>query len=227
MVAASLKWMESKMVKQAAPALLRILGKRQSINVRKVLWACDEIGIAYTQEDWGAGTRSTSDPEFLALNPKALVPVVVDDGEVLTESNSIVRYLAAKHSRADLLPGDALARARVEEMMDWQATELNGSWRVAFQVIVRKNQSAGTAEQVRKSLADWSAMMQLLERRLAGGAPYVCGGTFTAADIVIGLSVNRWFQIPVERPDMPLARSYLERLMQRPASKAHLGGNTD
>jgi glutathione S-transferase len=207
--------------------MLRILGKRQSINVRKVLWACDEIGLNYAQEEWGAGTRSASDPEYLALNPKALVPVVIDDGEVLTESNTIVRYLAAKHGRTDLLPLDALARARVEEMMDWQATELNWSWRAAFQAIVRKNPGAGTAEQVRKSREEWSAMMQLLERRLAGAAPYVCGKTFTAADIVIGLSVNRWFQTPMERSNMPLARLYLERLMQRPAAKRHLGGNTD
>jgi glutathione S-transferase len=207
--------------------MLRILGKRQSINVREVLWTCDEIGLNYAQEEWGAGTRPTSDPEYLALSPKALVPVIVDDGQVLTESNTIVRYLAAKHGRADLLPPGALARARVEETMDWQATELNWSWRVAFQSIVRKNPSAGTAAQVRKSLADWSAMMQLLELRLAGATPYVCGETFTAADIVIGLSANRWFQTPMERPDMPLARSYLERLMQRPAAKAHLGENTD
>jgi len=207
--------------------MLRILGKRQSINVRKVLWTCDEIGLDYLQEDWGAGTRAVSDPEFLALNPKALVPVVVDDGAVLTESNSIVRYLAAKHARTDLLPSDALARARVEEMMDWQATELNQSWRTAFLAIARKNPGAATSEQVRESQAQWAAMMQLLERRLARGGPYACSGTFTLADIVIGLSVNRWFQMPMERPDLPLAHAYWQRLIERPAAKPYLGGSTD
>jgi glutathione S-transferase len=118
--------------------MLRILGKRQSINVRKVLWTCDEIGLSYTQEEWGSGTRMTSEPEFRALNPKALVPVIVDDGAVLTESNTIVRYLARKYGRDDLLPADPLTRARVEEMMDWQATELNWSWRIVFQATVRK-----------------------------------------------------------------------------------------
>jgi len=207
--------------------MLRILGKRQSINVRKVLWTCDEIGLDYLQEDWGAGTRAVSDPEFLALNPKALVPVVVDDGAVLTESNTIVRYLAAKHARTDLLPSDALARARVEEMMDWQATELNQSWRTAFLAIARNNPGAATPEQVRASQTQWAAMMALLERRLARGGPYSCGGTFTLADIVIGLSVNRWFQMPMEWPDMPLARAYRQRLMERRAAKPYLGGATD
>jgi len=207
--------------------MLRILGRRSSINVRKVLWACDEIGLAYTQEDWGSGTRATSDPEFQALNPKGLVPAVVDDGAVLTESNAIVRYLAAKHGRTDLLPAEPLARLRVEEMMDWQATDLNWSWRIAFHAIARKNPGIGTPEQVRASLAGWTTLMTVLERRLAAGGPYACGDVFTAADIAIGLAVNRWFQMPMERPDLPAALAYWQRLMQRPAGKPHLGGTTD
>ena len=207
--------------------MLRILGKRQSINVRKVLWVADEIGLHYAHEEWGAGTRPTSEPAFLALNPKALVPVVVDGDAVLTESNTIVRYLAASRRRTDLLPDAPLERARVEEMMDWQATELNASWRVAFQAIVRRNPGAGTDTQIRQSLADWAAMLALLERRLAQAGPYAAGATFTAADIVIGLSVNRWFQSPIERPELPAVRAYLDRLLQRPAALAHLGGETD
>ena len=207
--------------------MLRILGRRSSINVRKVLWACDEIGLAYTQEDWGTGARPTSDPDYQALNPKGLVPVVIDDGAVLTESNAIVRYLAGKHGRIDLLPVEPLARARVEEMMDWQATDLNWSWRIAFHAIARKNPGIGTPDQVRASLAAWTTMMTLLVRRLAAGRPYACGDTFTVADIAIGLAVNRWFQMPMERPDLPHARAYWERLRARPAAKPHLGGATD
>lgn len=207
--------------------MLRILGKRQSINVRKVLWTCDEIGIPFVQEEWGAGTRPTTEPAFLSLNPKALVPVVIDDDAVLTESNTIVRYLAAKHGRGDFLPTTPLARARVEELMDWQATEFNGAWRVAFQAIVRKNPNAGSAEQVQRSLDEWADMMRLLEARLGGSGPFVLGQTFTVADIVIGVSINRWFQTPMRRPELPTVRAYLDRLLQRPAAGTHLGGSTD
>lgn len=215
------------MTSELSTSTLRILGKRQSINVRKVLWTCDEIGLRYTQEEWGSGTRPTSDPQFVRLNPGALVPVVVDGDAVLTESNAIVRYLAAKHGREDLLPSAPLARQRVEEVMDWQATELNGSWRVAFQAIVRKNQTAGTAEQVTGSLAEWARMMRLLEHRLADGRPHVGGQSFSVADIVIGLSVNRWFQTPFARPELPHIRAYFDRLALRPAARAHVGGATD
>lgn len=207
--------------------MLRVLGKLQSINVRKVLWACDEIGLAYRQEEWGAGTRPTSDPAFLALNPKGLVPVVVDGDAVLTESNSIVRYLAARHGRRDLLPEQPLARARVEEAMDWQATEFNAAWRVAFQALVRRNPEAGSPEQVARSLREWAAMVALLEARLAASGPYVCGDTFTVADIAIGLSANRWFQSPIERPVFPAVAGYLARLRERGAARRYLGGDTD
>ncbi|MGU3494318.1 glutathione S-transferase family protein [Xanthobacteraceae bacterium A53D] len=211
----------------AAP-YLRILGHFRSINVRKVRWTCEEIGLAYVQEDWGGASRSTNDPAFRVLNPKGLVPVMVDGSSVLTESNTIMRYLAAKHGRADLLPADPLGRAQVEEVMDWQATEFNTAWRVAFLSIVRNRPDAGTEDQIRASLAEWARMMRLLEGRLADGRRHVCGATFTLADIVIGLSLNRWFQTPMAHPDMPLCEAYYQRLLQRPAVKPYLmGGETD
>ncbi|GGF57511.1 glutathione S-transferase [Azorhizobium oxalatiphilum] len=206
---------------------VRLLGHPRSINVRKVRWTCDEIGLDYVQEDWGGNTRSTADAAFRVLSPKGLVPVLVDGPLVLTESNTIMRYLAAKHGRDDLLPADPIGRARVEEVMDWQATEFNAAWRPAFLSIVRGSPHAGTDEQVRASLNEWSRMLRLLEGRLADGRRHVCGGAFTLADIVIGLSVNRWFQTPMARPDMPLSRAYFARLMERPAARAYMGGDTD
>ena len=207
--------------------MIRILGKLQSINVRKVLWTCDEIGLDYEREDWGVGTRPTSDPAFRALNPKGLVPVLVDGDTVLTESNSIVRYLAARHRRGDLLPEAPLARARVEEAMDWQATEFNAAWRIAFSALVRGNMAAGSPEQVAGSVREWNAMVGLLDDRLSRSGPYVCGDAFTVADVVIGLSVNRWFQSPIERPELAAVAGYYERLRRRPPGAPYLGGTTD
>ena len=117
--------------------MLRILGKESSINVRKVLWTCDELGLAVEREDWGSGFRTTDDPAFLRLNPNAMVPVIDDGGFVLWESNTICRYLATKHRSLALLPSEPQQRARVEQWMDWQATELNNAWRYAFMGLVR------------------------------------------------------------------------------------------
>ena len=89
--------------------MLTILGKRSSINVRKVLWTCEEIGLAYQQEDYGSGFKPLDTPEFQRLNPNSLVPVLLDDDFVLWESNSICRYLARKAERWDLLPAEPKA----------------------------------------------------------------------------------------------------------------------
>ena len=105
------------------PVMLRILGKASSINVRKVLWTCEEIGIAYTRADDG--------PE-LARNPNGLVPVIVDGDFVLWESNSIIRYLANKWAAHALLPREPQPRAEVDRWIDWQATEFNNSGVMPF-----------------------------------------------------------------------------------------------
>lgn len=60
--------------------MLKILGKASSINVRKVLWTCAELQIPFERQDWGSGFRDTNTPEFAALNPNAMVPVIDDEG---------------------------------------------------------------------------------------------------------------------------------------------------
>lgn len=117
--------------------MLRILGKASSINVRKVLWTCTELGLPYQREDWGSGFQATDTPEFLALNPNAMVPVIVDGDFVLWESNSILRYLVNAHGGAHLYPAAPRARAAVDQWLDWQATDLNDAWRYPFMSLVR------------------------------------------------------------------------------------------
>ena len=202
--------------------MLRVLGKASSINVRKVLWTCDEIGIAYEREDWGSGVRATSEPDFLSLNPHGLVPVLVDGGLVLRESNTIVRYLAARYGPPELLPPSPHGRALVEQWMDWQATDLNQSWVYAFQALVRRNPAFADAAQVATSIREWNRNIALLDRHLSAGYRYVAGDTFTVADVPIGLSLNRWLMTPLaDRPDVPAVTAYLALLSGRPAFMRH------
>ena len=197
--------------------MLRILGKASSINVRKVLWTCAELGIPFEREDWGAGFRSTHAPDFLALNPNAMVPVLVDGDVVLWESNTICRYLVARHGEdSPLLPREPAARARVEQWMDWQATELNNAWRYAFMALVRNSPAHADPAQVEHSIAQWHRHMGILERQLAKTGAHVAGPDFSLADVVLGLSLNRWLMTPMERPDYPALRAYAALLRQRP-----------
>jgi glutathione S-transferase len=195
--------------------MLRILGKSTSINVRKVLWTCAEIGIPFEQEQWGAGFLPTDDPAFAALNPNRMVPVIRDEGFVLWESNAICRYLATKHGRLDLLPAEPSQRALVEQWMDWQATELNNSWRYAFMALVRQSPAHTAQNEIDASIAQWNARMAILDAQLARTGAYVTGAAFTLADVVLGLSMNRWRMTPIERPAFAALAAYRERLLTR------------
>ena len=199
----------------------RLLGKASSINVRKVLWLCAELPLAIEHEAWGAGFRSTQTPEFLALNPNALVPVLRDGELVLWESNTICRYLAARAGRSDLLPTAPAERARVEQWMDWQATELNNAWRYAFMALVRQSPAHGDTNALAVSVAEWNRHMQILDSQLIKTGAYAAGAVFTLADVVLGLSTHRWFMTPMERPNLSAVQAYYERLSERPAFLLH------
>jgi glutathione S-transferase len=164
---------------------------------------------------------SLAAPEFLALNPQGLVPVIRDGDVTLLESNTICRYLTAKQARTDLLPLAPLARARVEQWMDWQATELNAAWRYAFMGLVRQSAKFQDQPQIEASVAAWNRQMRILDTALAGGGPFLTGANFTLADVVVGLSNHRWYSTPMERPALAAVASYYERLSQRPGFKAY------
>jgi glutathione S-transferase len=201
--------------------MIEVLGRSTSINVRKVLWTCTEIGLPCRQTEWGAGDLSLRDPAFLALNPNALVPVLRDGDLVLWESNTICRYLAAKAGRSDLLPAEPAARARVEQWMDWQATELNTAWRHAFMARVRKHPAFADPTLIDASVSAWNRHMVLLEDVLRSTGAFVTGRCFTLADVGLGLATHRWFMTPMARPDLPSVAAYYDRLDARPGFRTH------
>jgi glutathione S-transferase len=200
---------------------MKLLGRLASINVRKVLWTAAQLDLALEREDWGPGFRSPKEPEYLALNPNGLIPVLIDGDFVLWESNTICRYLATQRYATTLLPTEARARAKVEQWMDWQAGELNNSWRVAFMALVRGQPAV--PEAIEASVANWNRHMAMLDAQLAGTGAYVTGDDFTLADVVLGLSAQRWKNAPITRIDLPAVSAWLQRLSERPGFAEYVG----
>jgi len=196
--------------------MLKIYGYAQSINVRKVLWTCDELRLPFERVDWGGSFRSTSEPQFRALNPVGMVPVIDDEGTVVWESNVIVRYLATSRGRTDQLPGEPAARARVEQWMDWQASDFNNSWRVCFQALVRRNPAFQDTAAIGASADLFNRMVGIVDGELARTGAYIAGETFTVADIVLGLSLHRWQSVQMARPQYVNVARYLAQLRERP-----------
>lgn len=207
--------------------MLRIYGRANSINVRKVLWLCEEIGLPFEREDWGRGYQPTSDAAFQRLSRFGVVPVVDDDGFLLRESNVIVRYLAAKYGRAngagDLYPEDIRARATIEAWMDWAATDVYTGLRPVYLGLhVKTPEFVGKSEIVDWGIGIWIRQMQSLNAEFeATGMPYVTGDRFTIADISVGLVVNRWYGVDFAKPELPAMARYYERLSERPGYRMY------
>ena len=191
--------------------MITILGKTTSINVRKVLWTCEEAGITYQQEDYGSGFASTETDAFRALNPNAMVPVLQDGDVVLWESNVIVRYLCAKHSMGTLYPAELAARFDAERWMDWQQTTLNPAGRDGFIQWVRTAPAQRDAATYLQSVAATEPLLALLDAHLAQ-QPYLVGDSFTMADIPVACEIHRWRALPLS--DTAPATPHLDRWYQ-------------
>lgn len=202
--------------------MLKVLGRITSINVRKLLWALDELGLAYQQEDWGLPLRDPKVPEFLALNPNGQVPVLVDGDLVLWESNAILIYLAEREGR--LLPHDLQSRAIALQWLGWQAAELNPPWGYAVNALIRRTPGYDDPAKVTASMVAWGAKMEILEAALAGRE--FIGSAFSIADIALGLSVHRWMSISADKPPLPAVEAYYERLMSREAGARWMAAKT-
>jgi glutathione S-transferase len=198
--------------------MLIVHGHTQSINVRKVLWLCAELELGVQRVERGTAMLPVSDAAFRALNPFGLVPVIDDDGFVVSESNTILRYLARREGRGDLLPADARAAAMIERWIDWQATDFNDAWRYAFVARFRDVPGYDDPAMIARSRAAFDAKVGIVEAQLAATGGFVAGAAFTLADIPIGLSIRRWLAFDdVPRDRCPHVVGYYQRLCARAA----------
>ncbi len=195
--------------------MLVIYGRETLFNVRKVLWLCDELGIEYRREEMTENLTAGRNLPLLSADPDAMAPVIRDDDFVLRESNTILRYLANSRQADFLYPADPQRRARTDQWMDWQATELNTSWRYAFTALVRGSPGHQDPRLLAAACQGWNYTMEILNRQLESTGEYVAGSLFSLADIPVGLAVNRWYETPLERPDCPAIRRYYQRLSER------------
>jgi glutathione S-transferase len=198
--------------------VLSIWGRLNSINVQKVLFCAEELGLAYKRIEAGREFGVNNTPDYLAMNPNGLVPVISDNGFILWESNAIVRYFCAKHGAATYMPSDLRLRAEADRWMDWQATALNSAMHAAFHNLVRTAPERRDAAAVEASRARTEALMGMLNAHLAGRR-FLTADTFTMAEFAIGPAVHRWFNMPVIRGDHPHVLRWYRTLMERLSAK--------
>ena len=205
--------------------MLKIWGRISSINVKKVVWAAQELGLPYERAEAGGTFGVTKTPDYIAMNPNSLVPAINDDGFVLWESNVVVRYLCAKHSPGIFYPSNLQERFSAERWMDWQQTAFNPASRDAFWQQIRVPVEQRQPELIAKSIAATTALLAILEKHLAHSA-FVAGAHFTMADIPLALEVHRWWGLPCTgthpREELPHVQAWYTQMQVRPASKGVL-----
>lgn len=201
--------------------MLTIWGRPTSSNVQKVLWTATELALPFDRIDAGGAFGRTDEPAYRAMNPNGLVPTIDDDGFVLWESNTICRYLAAKHHGRSLYPDDLRGRADVERWMDWSSTTLAPAIFPAFFGLIRTAPDQRDAAAIRAAGDRTAGAMRILDAQLAT-RPYLCGNTLSLADVACGINLYRWLHMDFasagyERPELVHVRAWYDRLASRPA----------
>jgi glutathione S-transferase len=200
----------------------KIWARRSSSSAQKVYWALEELGIDYEQVDAGRSFGIVHTPEYLAKNPNGLVPTLEEpDGFTLYESNAIIRYLAGGAGDDRFWPKDPRVRADADRWMEWANSTLLPAVNPIFaKLVLRIGQPYEPAE-IDDQIARSKKAFATLSSRLAD-QPYVAGEHLTFGDIPLGMIVNRWFKLPIERPSLPVIEAYYARLSERPAYRRNV-----
>ena len=203
--------------------MLKVWGRNTSSNVQKVIWALGEMQVPFERIDVGGAFGKTRDSFYLAMNPNSLVPTLEEeDGFTLWESNSIVRYLAAKHSNRTLEPADLKTRARAQMWMDWQLSVIGPAISPVFWGLIRTPPDQRDHSAISAGKTKTIEVVQMLESQLAK-TQYLAGDSFSYGDIPVGIMTYRFVQLVPERPAMPNLDRWYAAISSRPAFKEQVG----
>jgi len=196
--------------------MITIYGRTTAWNVRKVLFFLEDTGLPYNRLDYGRGFKPTNTPEFLALNPNALVPVLVDGDVVLWESHTTMRYLAAKYGPESYYPKNLQHRAIVDQWLDWKIAHISPALRpLFFRHFLKMGEF--TDREVEDAEAESAKLFTILDGQLKKTGAYVAGPEITIADSSLGMAVHRWLNLPLKRPALPQVERYYETLSRLPS----------
>jgi glutathione S-transferase len=196
--------------------MLKIWGRDNSVNVQKALWCCEELGLQYQRIDAGLSFGVVNTPQYRAINPNGLVPTLEDGPFVLWESNTIVRYLSAKHSAGKLWPEDLKVRAEADRWMDWQISMFWPTFRDLFWNLVRTPVEQRNQKAIEESHLKTAEILERFDTHLKHRV-YVAGTEFSMGDIPMGCAIWRWMSLPIERPVLANVQRWFDTLRSRAA----------
>ena len=203
--------------------MLKIWGRNTSSNVQKVIWGLKEMKIPFERIDAGLAFGKTKEPFYLAMNPNSLVPTLEEeDGFTMWESNSILRYVAAKQSARVLEPSDLKARARAQMWMDWQLSVMGPAITPVFWQLIRTPADQRDHAVIAASKDKTIAAAKIMDAQLAK-TKHLASDEFSYGDIPLGIMIYRYMQLVAERPPTPHLDRWYAAIAARPAFKEQVG----
>ncbi len=182
----------------------------------------DECGLKYEREDVGGAFGGNDQKWYLDMNPIGVVPTIDDGGRIIWESNSAVRYLAAKYAAGSLWPADPGLRSEADRWMDWQLSTIAEPMRIVFWGLIRTPPEKRDMAAIKKADRGGRQTVRPPRCRTLANRRYVAGDHFTIGDIPVGCFIHRWYALEIERPDLKNVRAWYERLMTRSAYAKHI-----
>ncbi|MER5137130.1 glutathione S-transferase family protein [Providencia stuartii] len=197
--------------------MLTVWGRKNSSNVKKVLWCLEELNVAYHQKDVGGPFGGLDTPEYKKMNPNSTIPTLQDDDFTLWESNTILRYLTEKFEHSHLLvPQNLQEKAAADKWLDWGCGSLFDNIKQMMNKIVRVSPDERDPETVRTIYHNIEKLLKIADEALAT-QPYFSGQQFGIADIAIAPLFYPWHEIVTERPEFPHLERWYSQLTTRPA----------
>jgi glutathione S-transferase len=159
------------------------------------------------------------------MNPNGLVPTLEeDDGFTLWESNSVVRYLAARHDKNGVLePKDPKVRARAQQWMDWQLSVVAPAIFAAFWGLIRTPEDKRDMAAIKASQDKTTDAMKILDKQL-GKTQFVASDAFSYGDIPVGIMCFRYRALVPGRPATPNLDRWFAALEKRKAFTENVSG---
>lgn len=201
--------------------MLKIWGRRSAFNVQKAMWAIGELELSHEHVNAGGDAGGLDAPEFRRMNPHGRIPVIDDDGLVVWESNTIIRYLGAKYGQGHLWDPDPASRSLADRWLDWGLATAQRDFLDLFWGYYRTPKERRDPSFVAERFKRCADNYLLLDKHLESRA-YLAGDVFSMADIPTGTTLFRYFEMDIDRPRIPHVEAWYARLRDRAAYREHV-----
>ena len=202
--------------------MIKLYGRRNSINVQKVSWALCELNLKFNWHDEYGKFGKVNVENYEKINPQLIVPTLDHNGSVIKQSNAIVRYLYRKYTDVyEISKDEDIAIA--ESWMEFQTTDLQLNMTPIFWGLVRNPSEDRDQELIDKNIILLNEKFEIFDKFLEGHE-YILNNKFGMSDIIMGAASYRYLSLPIERPNLLNLKSWYDKISNRDCFKKNILG---